>query len=311
MTLPKRQNLNDLYDKFAEKYPQYIGTNKKQLPKAVYPGNIATLINAKNSINQLRIIEPERSILFGTVTADTSIAIQKNYRNARMQNRHSTRQYTWFFWKWLVALESYANGLNSMTWQASDGYQVNSPLRSDEILGKLHINSKAEERLTEIYKIIVKDGRKFMDRSWLNQNHMSSYFLMCVWLDDGSLYHTYQGCICLDFSTKPEQETFCEYLKDAWDINAYVQTTGEFMADGRERFRIFIADQASLLKLPSRVRLVAPLVPVEEMLYKVFFVPKNNPELLQRWASELKGLVQPEFRSYVENFYEQVRGLDP
>ena len=303
MTLPKKQNLNDLYDKFAAKYPYYAGPNKKQLPKAVYPVNIATLINPGDSMSQLPIGEPERSILFGTVTADTSIGIQKNYRNARMQNRHSTRQYTWFFWKWLVALKSFANGLNSMTWQASDGYQVNAPLRDGEFLGKLHINSKAEVRLTEVYKIIAKDGRKFMDRSWLN--HMSSYFLMCVWLDDGSLYHSYQGCICLDFSTQHEQGTFCEYLRDAWDIKAYVQTTGEFMADGRERFRIFIADQDSLLKL---LRLVAPLVPVEEMLYKVFFVPKHTtpPELLQRWASELKGLVQPEFRSYVENFYEQV-----
>ncbi len=131
---------------------------------------------------------------------------------------------------------------------------------------------------------------------------MSDSFLMCVWLDDGSLYHSYQGCICLDYSTKEEQQVFCDYLKDAWDIEAYVANSREVMSDGRERHRIFIANQSSLLKI---LRIVAPKVPVEEMIYKVLFVPRNNPELLQRWASEIKELVQPEFRAYVENFYEE------
>ena len=42
-------------------------------------------------------------------------------------------------------------------------------------------------------------------------------------------------------------------------------------------------------------------------LYKVFFffVPKHNLELLQRWASEIEGLVQPELREYVKEFYAQ------
>jgi hypothetical protein len=200
-----------------------------------------------------------------------------------------------------VALESFTNGLGSITYQVTDGYQKKTEAMEGEVLGKLHINSKARPDLTNLYRIICRDGREFIDRSWLN--HMSSYFLMCVWLDDGSLYHSYQGCICLDFSTDEEQQIFCDYLKEAWYIEAHVAPTGYTMTDGRERMRIFVSNQDSLLKL---LRLVAPLVPVEEMIYKVLFVPRNNPELLQRWASEIKELVQPEFREYVENFYVRV-----
>jgi len=48
------------------------------------------------------------------------------------------------------------------------------------------------------------------------------------------------------------------------------------------------------------------------MLYKVMFVPFNNKGLLQRWASELVELVQPEFRDYVKNHYETLLlGLYP
>ena len=74
------------------------------------------------------------------------------------------------------------------------------------------------------------------------------------------------------------------------------------MTDGRKRFRVFIKDQENLLSL---FRLIVPLIPIKEMLYKVMFVPKNNPELLQRWATEIVELVQPEFRDYVKQYYEQ------
>lgn len=206
-----------------------------------------------------------------------------------------------------MALESFANGLSSITYQVSDGYQKKTEAMEGEVLGggPLHINSKARPDLTNLYRILCRDGREFIDRSWLN--HMSSYFLMCVWLDDGSLYPNppYQGCFCLDFSTDQEQQIFWAgpYLKEAWagPIEAHVTSTGYEMTDGRERMRIFVSNQDSLLKL---LRLVAPLVPVKEMIYKILFVPRNNPELLQRWASEIKELVQPEFREYVENFYE-------
>lgn len=296
----RKEILVNFYNTFKKKYPFYIGPNKKELPKPIYPVNIQRLTRPTDEMHQLTIAEPQKSILCGTILSDTTIGVQRGYANARMQNRHSTRQYEWFFWKWLIALENFSNGLSSMTFQEPDGYQINSLLNEGETLGKLHINSKAMPDLTKLSRIVKKDNQKFIDRSWLN--HMSSYFLMCIWIDDGSLYHTYQGCICFDYSTKDEQQTFCDYLKEAWDIEAYVGDTDyPLMADGRERFRIFFSDQTNLLKY---LRIVAPLVPVKEMIYKLLFVPVNNPVLLQRWASELKDLVQPEFREYVEDFYE-------
>jgi len=288
------------YRWFGEKYPFYVGASKKQLPPPKFPPNIQYLTKPSDKMAQLNIEEPQRSILCGTIIADGSLRIKPKYRNARIQNRHSTRQFTWFFWKWLVALERFVTGLSAISFQNPDGYQRRTKADTEEILGKLHLYTKAHPDLTKLHAILCINNKEFIDRSWLN--HMSDYFLMCVWLDDGSLYHSYQGCICLDYSTKEEQQVFCDYLKDAWDIEAYVANSREVLSDGRERHRIFIANQSSLLKI---LRIVAPKVPVEEMIYKVLFVPRNNPELLQRWASEIKELVQPEFRAYVENFYEE------
>jgi hypothetical protein len=75
------------------------------------------------------------------------------------------------------------------------------------------------------------------------------------------------------------------------------------MSNGEQRYRIYIKDQESLLKL---LRIIAPIIPVEEMLYKVMFVPKNNFGLLQRWASEVTELVIPEFRNYVSEEYSKI-----
>ena len=36
------------------------------------------------------------------------------------------------------------------------------------------------------------------------------------------------------------------------------------------------------------------------------FVPINNTDLLQRWASEVSELVLPEFRQYVKDEYQNI-----
>jgi len=114
--------------------------------------------------------------------------------------------------------------------------------------------------------------------------------------------YAYEFIRCaLKNTTKEEQMLIINVQRCFYAIKR-VSNTGEVMSDGRERHRIFIANQASLLNI---LRIVAPKVPVKEMIYKVLFVPRSNPELLQRWASEIKELVQPEFRSYVEDFYEE------
>lgn len=294
----------ELYKRFEMQYPQYKHGGPLPPYKCKLPEKFENVNLSLKKMAQIPIKEPVKSVLCGTCIGDSSLRIQPKYVNARIQNRHSTRQAAWFFWKWTVCCSEYINGLSSITYQDADGYQTQ---RSDQIseidaihfLGKLKVSTKAHPDLTALHSIICQKNKEKIERSWLN--HMSNYFLMVVWLDDGSLNHPHQGCLCLDNFPEQEQRVFVDYLKSVWDIKAYVKNTGLKMKDGRDRYRIYIQNYESLLNL---FRIIAPLVPVKEMLYKVMFVPVNNKGLLQRWASELVELVQPEFRDYVKKYYD-------
>nr|ALO21703.1 putative LAGLIDADG homing endonuclease [Stephanosphaera pluvialis] len=282
---------------------------------------------AKLPIDSLR-----KSVLCGTCLTDSSLRIAKNYANARIQCRHSSRQASWFFWKWAVCLKDYIKGDTSFVFNNADGYQaksiekegeilspfrgggVNPPTRKGEIpeapvpegtgasgIGKLSVATKALPALTALHSIFTKNNKDYVSRSWLN--HMNDYFLMVVWLDDGSLSKSRQGYICLDSTPKNQQQVFVDYLKTVWEIEAYVVDTKLKMRNGEQRYRIAIKNQESLLRL---LRIVAPIIPVKEMLYKIMFVPFNNSDLLQRWASEVSILVLPEFRSYIRDEYQAI-----
>ena len=312
----RREILKDSYTNFKTAYPQF---NKRKKLSYKYPKKLKHVDLSSKKMAQIPIEEPVKSVLCGTCLGDSSLRINPKYANARIQNRHSSRQASWFFWKWTVCCSEYTNGLDSMTFQVSDGYQKDSSKKEDEeTLGKLKVSTKAHKDLTALHSIICPKNKEKIERYWLN--HMTDYFLMVIWLDDGSLYNTHQGCLSLDFFPKEEQEVFVNYLESVWDVKAYLKNTVELppkagalsaraqargrrlkMKDGRDLYKIYIKDQESLLNL---LRIVAPLIPVKEMLYKVMFVPFNNKGLLQRWASELVELVQPEFRDYVKKHYE-------
>ena len=320
----RREILKDSYTNFKTAYPQF---NERKKLSYNYPKKLKHVDLSSKKMAQIPIEEPVKSVLCGTCLGDSSLRINPKYANARIQNRHSSRQASWFFWKWTVCCSEYTNGLDSMTFQVSDGYQKDSSKKEDEeTLGKLKVSTKAHKDLTALHSIICPKNKEKIERYWLN--HMTDYFLMVIWLDDGSLYNTHQGCLSLDFFPKEEQEIFVNYLESVWDVKAYLKNTVELppkagalsararargrrlkMKDGRDLYKIYIKDQESLLNL---LRIVAPLIPVKEMLSKVMFVPFNNKGLLQRWASELVELVQPEFRDYVKNHYETLLlGLYP
>lgn len=294
----RKEILKDSYTSFKTSYPQFL--EGKPLRASSLPEKLKDVNLSSKKMARVPIREPVKSVLCGTCLGDSSLRIAPKYANARIQNRHSSRQASWFFWKWTVCCSEYTNGLNSMTFQASDGYQKNSSKKEDDKdLGKLKVTTKADSDLTALHSIICPKNKEKIERSWLN--HMTDYFLMVIWLDDGSLFNTHQGCLSLDFFPKEEQEVLVNYLESVWGVKAYLRDTGLKMKDGRDRYKIYIKDQESLLNL---LRIVAPLIPVQEMLYKVMFVPFNNKGLLQRWASELVELVQPEFRDYIKKHYD-------
>ncbi len=300
--VPEERKLiaSNLLGEFKTKYPQYFNDNYK-MPEPKVPEKLKKVDLSNKQMAQIPINLIQKSVLSGTCLTDSSLRIQQKYKNARIQNRHSSRQASWFFWKWTVCLKDFITDENAIQFQDSDGYQLKSERKEGEIVGKLKIATKANSDLTALHSIICKNNREIVSRSWLN--HMNDYFLMTVWLDDGSLYNKRQGVICLDSTPEDQQKVFIDYLKSVWEIEAYLQDTKTKMSNGLPRYRICIKDQESLLRL---LRIIAPIIPVEEMLYKIMFVPFNNSGLLQRWASEVTELVMPEFRSYISEEYQKI-----
>lgn len=283
-------------DKAFKLYPEWkSGYN---LSKPVYPQALANVDISKKQMAQVPLTDIEKSVLCGTILGDTSFTIDKGYANARFQCRQSTRQFTWFCWKFYVILKEFVNP-SAINYSEPDGYQKSKRLLGETILGKLKIASKAHYKLTALHGVICNKNRKTIERSWLN--HMNNYFLMTIWLDDGSITNGRQGVLSFNAAPKAEQDIFREYLLKVWGIETSLQDTGEVMANGKPNYRITIDNQESLFKL---LRYIAPVVPVREMLYKVCFVSENK-DLSQRWKTELKSLVRPEFIAEIDKIYAE------
>lgn len=273
--------------------------DQRFLPKPIYPYTSCVNLSRKQ-MAQLPFSSIELSVLCATCVGDSSLKKNRNYRNARIQCRHSTNQAAWFFWKWSVCLKSYSNEFDSMTLQKPDGYQ------SVNVLGKLKITTPARKDLTALYELLCHKNRLIIKRKWLN--HMNNYFLMTLWLDDGSLYNKRQGVFCLDSTPYEQQVILSIYLKRVWKIETVVKPTKLIMANGKMSYRLFICNQESLLAF---LRLIAPIIPVKQMLYKVMFVPKNNLPLLQRWTSEVVDLVQVDFKDQLQQEYNKILSTYP
>jgi hypothetical protein len=296
-------------DKAFALYPEW--NSNYNLPEPIKPEALANVDISKKKMAQVPLTDIEKAVLCGTILADTSFGIDTNFVNARFQSRHSTRQYTWFVWKFYVILKEFTNR-SGIVYTKPDGYQAASPLQPGEgmpspvgawpYLGKLKIASKVHTTLTALHGIICKKNRKTIERSWLN--HMNNYFLMTVWLDDGSITNGRQGVLSFNSTPVKEQDIFREYLLKVWGVETSLQDTGLVMQNGQKSYRITIDNQDSLLRL---LRYVAPVVPVREMLYKVCFMSKVNPSLSQRWKTELKSLVRPEFVAEIDKIYADFR----
>lgn len=287
--------LKTVYDKYPEWRQKPLS-----LPQPIYPPKMAGVVISQKQMGQVPFDEISKSVLCGTLCSDSSLAINTGYKNARYQNRHSTRQAEWFIWKHRVILSDLSSD-SSVVFQKPDGYQKQFQVKPGEVLGKLKIASKADPKLTALHTVITKNNKKTIQRNWLN--HMNNYFLMTVWLDDGSLYNGRQGIIAFNSIPVDEQEIFRDYLLKVWDIKTRLVDTKKVMSNGKVSYVIHIYDIDSLLKL---LRLIAPVIPVREMLYKVCFVPKDNLSLLQRWKTELESLVRPEFRDYIKQYYDNL-----
>jgi hypothetical protein len=243
------------------------------------------------------------SVLCGTLLGDGSIKRQKGYKNLRIQYRHSTRQTDWFMWKTLGPLSRFFNN-SQIQFQAPDGFQAKTRPIGGECLGKLSAVSSVSSTLNNIFAIICKDNDINIKREWLNE--MNAYFLMALWLDDGSLSNRREGYICLYSTPKEQLEILAEYIKTVWGVDCKVDLFKKQVPPKKDQYRISIANQENLYKL---MKIIAPLVPVKCMLYKVCFYPSGNKELLERWSTEMKQLIRPEWHDEInkQNAYYGIK----
>jgi len=244
------------------------------------------------------------SSVCGMVFGDGSLMIHKGYQNARLQIRHSTRQTEWFLWKSICILNQFTNE-TSICFQKPDGYQRKLTASGGETLGKWKVLTKVDPELTKLYNILYSDGHKTFQRVWLN--HMNNYFLMVLWLDNGSLNGARQGVLSLNNTPLDQAKILSNYMLKVWDIKCDACIVESKKTETNEKpVAITISDVDNLEKL---LRIIAPIVPVKSMLYKVCLYPKDSSRL-QRWTSELKTLIRPEWHDYLHKYYAYLGALD-
>lgn len=243
------------------------------------------------------------SVICGTTFGDANLAIQKGYKTARMQYRHSTRQTEWFMWKTLCAFNEFVTE-NSIHFQAPDGMQRKTEPIGGETLGKWKVATLVNQKLTNVHGQICPKGIKTIERSWLN--HMSDYFLMTLWLDDGSLSKGRQGVISCNSTPLAQAEVLAEYITKVWGAKCRAEIVkSKKTATNKQPSQIVFVD---LENLQNFLRIVAPIVPVKSMLYKVCLFPEDR-DILQRWTSELKTLVRQEFHLEIDKYYAYLSAI--
>lgn len=199
-------------------------TKHYRIPKEMYPKKLMYVDLKKKQLAQIQMTPIEKSVICGTCLGDSSLKRNKGYKNVRIQCRHSTKQAAWFFWKWVICLKNYSNGLPSVIFQQPDGKQLNIKKQTKlKPFGKLKIATFATENLTLLHSILCKKNKIHIQRKWLNL--MNNYFLMTLWLDDGSLYNKRQGVFCIDSIPLNEQKILSIYLKKVWGVECVVSPT--------------------------------------------------------------------------------------
>lgn len=291
----KRHFVEISVEEFKNTYPESTLIIDQVIPK--YPESLRSVNLDRKQMGQINLHPVILSSVCGMIFGDGSLAINQGYKNARLQIRHSSRQTEWFMWKCICILSGFMEE-NSICFQKPDGFQRKKEAFGGETLGKWKVLTKTDTELTKIYSILYKKRKKTLQRSWLN--HMNNYFLMVLWLDDGSLNDARQGVISLNNTPLDQAQVLVDYIANVWGIKSKaVIVKSKSTHTNVEPVAITISDLENLEKL---LRIIAPIVPVKSMLYKVCIYPKDRSRL-QRWTSELKTLVKEEWHCYLDKYY--------
>nr|YP_010448251.1 hypothetical protein NRL16_pgp038 [Symbiochloris sp. SG-2018]UTQ75732.1 hypothetical protein [Symbiochloris sp. SG-2018] len=240
------------------------------------------------NFNQILLSNSCKQVLLGALLGDGSLRVQKNYKNARFQMRHSIIQKTYFDWK--VSQLNEIAITKAVALQGPDGFSTNK---------KLHFQSRALESLTTLYKITHHKNKLMIRRKWLNL--MNPLALMVWWFDDGSLISgRRQGVICTDSFDINSVKILSRYLKVVWGIETRVRLKSKKIPD---QYRLFLNTSETIKFL----KIILPCIPKKEMLPKVLISYKDD-NIQQRWISEIQKNVSFEITcSDIEQILESIR----
>lgn len=284
---------------FKQENPNLPDFNKI-LPK--YPYGIKTPSSLRISqkiMGQTKMPPATLSFICGTIIGDSSISLQKGYANARIQFRHSTRQTDWFMFKIFGPFKPYVED-SSVQIQTPDGHQTEAAKLPGELLGKWKVATKVNPEITKLYRIIgPSDKPKRIRRFWLN--HMNEWFLLAVWLDDGGLYNNNrEGQISVQSFSIREADILAKYLTTVWGVNCKTAIYESRKSITNPQAPVIVFENLDAIE--KFLEIVAPIIPVKSMLYKVFLCPKDSTRR-QRWASKLKTLIRPEWHDEIDKYY--------
>lgn len=213
-----------------------------------------------------------RAVILGSILGDGSLKIQKSYRNANLQIRHSETQKEYLLWK-AGKLREIARE-QSISVQKPDDYSTQP---------KWRFVSRNLPALTELHSFTYRKNHLHIKRKWLNQ--LTALSLAVWWCDDGSLigYEGRKGVFCTDGFDKPSVEILSRYLQVVWNIKTKVAPVGRKRDGKKEQYwRLWIRSAEELRKF---LRVILPHVPAS-MIHKTILLYKDL-QFQQRWISEV------------------------
>ena len=227
-------------------------------------------------------------VILGGLLGDGSLKLQKGYRNARYQIRHSITQKQYLEWKHKLLKEV---ALPKLQEQKPDGFSTNKMIA---------FQSKAHKDLTKIYDCVCQNNNLVIERTWLDS--LDELALLVWWLDDGSLVaDRKQGCFCTDGLSLDKVELLKEYLADVWKINVKIGTRDDTKIKNttqKEYYRLYL-NNSELRKL---FRLIMPHLEVETMVQK-FTLVYNDFDYKERWICTMKQSMPKSMHNAINLWY--------
>ena len=241
-------------------------------------------------LEALPLSETCKQVLFGGLLGDSSLTMQKRYKNARYQFRHGIAQEEYFLWK--------ANILKEV---ATKNLQYTKPDGASK-KGKVNFMSRADKCLTSIYDIVSPDRAILIDPAdnWLD--YLNEQALLVWWLDDGSLQNKKRkGVLCGEGFPLETIELLKEYFERKWGIVCTVtnmkrtQNPNNPIKYTKNVCHRLLFTNTELKKLFA---LIMPRLETPSLLYKFAF-DYRYPIQRERWISTMKEAL-PQFQAEID-----------